>query len=265
MRIFTSLLLVLLTSICHAQIKVIQVVPPKRYAISTNLIFIVDASSTINNYGENRAKFNKGWNTIVGKFGGDQLFFRTYVFHKQGQEKRGKWINAGGPQGLEEFIKAKKWIAGNTGTYSWGLKSIRMAMRDKNPLDKNPATNTRLTIILLTDGGFSEASDYNGGPSQKQILEAPLDKHIYGRTGSFHVMTKTIEAEQKLRVLRGDAKASIVTIGIENIVADKRYGTEVKRPDNECQAWLKMIGRKYGGGYFVVKKISKKHRNKKVS
>jgi hypothetical protein len=193
------------------------------------------------------------------------LYFCVYVFHDSTYERKLKWVAAGGPAGRKEFPKAKEWIKNNTGIRSWGLKAIRMAFREKNPLDKNPTTNRGLTIVLLTDGGFTEAADYNGGPGAKKVLAAPLRNHVYGRTGSFDLMTKVLKKEQTLRVKKGLYPASIVTIGLENTMADIKYGTEVKRPDKECQAWLKQIGEDYGGGYFLVRQKRRKRKLRRVS
>ena len=257
------IIFILLTNLSWAQdIKVVEKVRPKPFAISHNIVFIVDASSTINKYPEIAKKFNKSWDIIVNQFASDELYFRTYIFHDAWRERRTKWIDAGGPQGLRQFARAKKWIKANTGTFSWGTKTLRMAMRERNPLDKNPGTNRRLTIILLTDGGFTEASD--GGTSPDIILKSTLAKHSYARTGSFEVYDRLIAQEQKSRVNRGLEPATIVAIGIENTLADEKYGTGVKRPDSECQTWLSKVGKKYHGGYFLVRK-EKTRAGKKVS
>ena len=48
----------------------------------------------------------------------------------------------------------------------------------------------------------------------------------------------------------GYKQATICTIGIENT----DYSAGGKLPDKECQAFLRSVGEKYGGGYFLVAK-----------
>jgi len=253
MRALILSFLIFLTTLCGAQeVKVIQKVAPKPFAISHNVVFLVDASSTINNYGDAKAKFSKGWDIIVDKFASDELYFRTYVFHDIGKERKTKWVDAGGPDGLKKFAEAKEWVQKNTGMYSWGLKALRCALREKNPMDKNPSSARRLTIVILTDGGFTEAAGNKSEKSTKDIINSPLKDHIYRKTGSFKVLSEVIEYEQARRVANDLAKATIVTIGLQNLIADREYGPSVKQPDFECQKWLKKIGSQYNGGYLFV-------------
>ncbi len=229
---------------------------PEPYAISTNIVFVVDASSTINRYPSIKKKFDKGWKFLVSKFGTDDLYFRVYAFNDPYGERKTKWTNAGGPEGRLQFARAKKWIKSNTGIYSWGLRALRMALREKNPLDTNPSTARRLTIILFTDGGLTEAAD--GMVSKEEILSSTLAKHKYGRTGSFDVIDETIALEQLRRRFNGLDPATIVTIGFENLEADMEYSTRVKRRDPDCQAWLERLGKKYHGGNFLIRMAKQK-------
>lgn len=235
----------------QGEIEVVTVSWPKPYAISTNIVFVVDASSTIERHEGAKRKFTAGWEFITRQFAADELFFRAYVFHDIYSERKTKWVNAGGPDGLKQFGRAKSWIRKNTGIYSWGLKALRMALREKNPLDKNDATARRLTIVLFTDGGLTEAA--NGNAEGELVLNSTLKRHVYSRHGDYKVVNTTIEQEQIAREMRGDERATIVTVGVENIWADNNYGTSVKRPDAECQDWLRKLGEKYNGGYFYVR------------
>lgn len=243
--------------VTHAQenqsLEVVSGAMPERFAISHNVVFVVDASSTINRYEAAKRKFDRGWEFIVQQFASDELYFRVYNFHDVGMEKRTKWIDAGGPRGLTQFRRAKKWIKENTGIYSWGLKAIRAALREKNPLDKNPSTAARLTVVLFTDGGLTEAADADWDADPEALYKSELLKHPYKRYGTFAPVTKMIEIEQQRRINRGLAKATIVCVGLQNIAADRTYGTSVKRPESECQSWLLKIGKKYKGGYFHVR------------
>jgi hypothetical protein len=143
------------------------------------------------------------------------------------------------------------------------LRTLQISLRDSNYLDKNYSSNRRLTIIILTDGGLTEAA---GNRHKDKDKANKIDNMVlngkYLRTGSFDVLDKAIESGQKWRIANDLAPATIMTIGIENT---DMWSVGVKRPDNECQAWLKKIGEKYNGGYFLVKtktKISSKVRFK---
>jgi len=257
-RLMIFILLLLIMSPAVAQEKelpkTLEVVTkswPEPHAISQNIVFVVDASSTINRYEGVKKKFEMGWNFLTQQFCGDSLYFRVYVFHDAGMERRTKWVDAGGPEGLTKFYRAKKWIMANTGIYSWGLKALRMALREKNPLDRNAATAKSLTIVLFTDGGLTEAS--TGYANEEAILNSTLKNHVYKRTGSFSVVDKMIEQEQIRRRVNGLSEATIVTIGFENIRADIEFGLSVKQSDTDCQSWLERLGKKYHGGNFLVK------------
>lgn len=232
-------------------IEVITKSLPEPNVISHNIVFVVDASSTINWYPSVAAKFNVGWDFITQQFAADELYFKVYAFHDPGQEKQTKWVDAGGPDGLKYFGMAKDWIKDNSGVRSWGLKAIRMALREKNPLDKNPATSGRLTIVLFTDGGLSEAATpISDG---EETLKSTLKDHRYSFTGGFDVINKMIAIEQALRLKNGLEKAVIVTIGFENKEADVDFGMGVKQRDPDCQAWLYELGKKYHGGNFLIR------------
>jgi hypothetical protein len=236
-----------------APLEVVTKAWPKPYSISHNIVFVVDASSTINRYPIIQRKFEKGWDFLVRQFAADDLYFRVYVFNDPHKERRTKWVDAGGPQGQKQFLRAKKYIQANTGVYSWGLRAIRMAMREKNPLDKNPVTARTLTIVLFTDGGLTEAAE-GYDHSEEEILKSPLKNHIYGKTSSFNVINKMIALEQERRKANGLDMATIVTIGFENREADREYGLSVKQRDPVCQWWLEQLGKKYHGGNFLVRR-----------
>lgn len=246
--LFTFIMSILLMNPAAAQIVMENKIAPKPYAISHNVVFVVDASSTINYYKTIAAKFNKAWDVMVNQFGSDELYFCVYVFHDKKKEMRTEWVQAW----PGEFRKAKGWVLKNTGTYSWGLKALRMAMREKCPLDKNPSTNARLTVVLMTDGGLTEAANRNSNKKDEEILATDIKEHIYAKTGDFNLINKMIKQEQARRIINNLEPATIMTIGIENIIADKEYGPSIKRPDAECQKWLSEIGNNYGGGYFHV-------------
>lgn len=264
MKFLYCLFFFFLTTFCHAQDASVEiVVPPKPHAISHNVVFVVDGSSTMNNTVEMSKKWQKAWDTIVNLLCGDELYTRTYVFHDLGRNKKTKWEDFGGPLGFQKFKRVKKWIIKNDGIRSWGLLSLRQALKDKNPLDKNPGTNRRLTIILLTDGGFSEAAGNEPKSKKKRVsLEKRVRAGKWAMTGSFKIFDKIIKEGQEWRKKNGLAPATILSIGIQN--DNPTWGTGVKRPEKECQAWLKKIGKKYNGGYVYIKrKESKKKKGEK--
>lgn len=252
-RVF-ALLFTLLLTINLSVAQELEVVPramPQPHAVSHNIVFVVDASSTINTFPIIQKKFDKGWDFLTSQFANDTLYFRVYVFHDPHSERRTKWVDAGGPEGFIQFARAKKWVMQNTGTRSWGLKALRMALRDKNPLDTNPATAGRLTIVLFTDGGLTEASTYGG--SAEDSLNSTVANHVYSGTGSYKLVNTVIAREQNLRVSKGLEPATIVTIGFQNLEADAEYGMSVKQRDPQCQAWLYKLGKKYHGGNFLIR------------
>lgn len=260
---FTILLSVFLVFPVSAQeIKIEVPVMPRPYSISHNVAFVVDASSTMTRSAEMSKKWQMAWDTIVNLLSSDDLYVRTYIFHDLNDNKRTKWQDFGGPLGFKKFKDTKKWILENKGIRSWGLVSLRQALKDKNPLDKNNSTNKRLTVILLTDGGFSEAA---GPEKQSKKMYAKAEKLArsgqWGMTGSFKIFDKVIAECQKWRKKKGLDPATIVSIGIQN--DDPSWGTSVKRPDKECQKWLKKIGKKYNGGYVYVKRKEKKKKKAK--
>lgn len=244
-------------------LETLTVVDPKPNAISHNIVFVVDASSSIYREPALQRKFERAWNVIVNNFASDELYFRVYVFNDKKKERRSQWFDAGGPLGLKKFKIAKKWILARTGTYSWGLKALKYAMREKCPLDKNKITARRLTIVLMTDGGFTEAAGmpYGDKLTQTAMENLAIKGKKYIKTGKFQVFDRMLAQEQAKRKKRGLDYATIVAIGIEN--NDPRWGRGVKQPNKECQAWLKKIGTQYGGGYVYVRNKPKKGKKKK--
>ena len=232
-------LFMLTTTLAQSDIPYTEIVKPKPYSLSPNIVFVVDASSSINNSDDISAKFEKAWEETTSRIASDELYFCVYTFHNKGDERFRDWTNAGGPQGLEEFTKAKAWIKNNTGTYSWGQKAIAGALRKVNNLNHNRVMQRTLSIILITDGGFTEAARY-----------AIKNPNAY----AFNPIVKEIEIGQKLRLQRGLMPATFRTIGIRNT---EYWSLSVKRPDSECQDFLKTLGNIYSGGYYLVGDKSK--------
>lgn len=204
-----------------------KVVKPKPYSFATNIIFVVDSSSTITWSDDVKAKFNTAWRYATSLIASDQVYFSIYTFNKKNNEKFYPWTQIGFDH-KEKFEKAHRWILNNTGTYSWGTKALNMAIRQKNPHDKRPYTAERLTVILITDGGFTEAA----------------------RSGSFRPVWNAIKSGQKYRKEHGWRSAAICTIGLQNL---EIWSSSVKPPNADCQKFLHEVGDKYAGGYFYVR------------
>lgn len=220
-----------ITPLEHEMLTVVR--PEARF--SNRWCFVIDGSSSI--------WYKPGRHTIrsiqkafgnATLYSSDELWFCIYKFHNQGQEKYKKWVQAT-PETLKE---AEDWINKDSGTWSYGKKSIQLALRQKVK---------RLTIIIITDGGFTSACGKNRNPDGTGYL------------GDFSEIDKAIQDGQKWRVLKGLGEAIICTIGIEN--AD--YFAGGKPNDKNCQAFLMQIGKRYHGGYFLVRKKKSKVPTKK--
>lgn len=230
------------------EVQVINEVKPEGFSVSHNVVFIVDSSSTMYNYDHIYRRFEAAWRTVVNEFASDELYFKVYVFNDKKNEQTKKWVDAGGPAGMKEFEKALKWIKTHTGTYSWASQTFRKALREKNPLDKKASSNKRLTVVIISDGGFTEAADVRT-PGTDDFRENGIFNGEYFRTGSFKIFDKIIAKGQAWRKKNKLDPATIVTVCIEN----EGWPTMVKRSDADCKAWMKKTGKKYKGGYFSVK------------
>lgn len=155
-------------------------------------------------------KARKAFNTVI-QHPTDQLKFCMYVFNDAGVHRYLDWSDAS----QKAFDVAEMWSRQKrqTGICSYGGKAIAAALRQ-------PLQN--LTIIIISDGGFSEG---------------------------FQEIESIIAEGQVWRVLNGYGKAIICAIGIENELG-WRYP---KDPDKQCQAFMKKIGTKGEGGYFLVR------------
>lgn len=203
-------------------------IEPEPHAISPNIVFVVDASSSINRSKEVSAKFDLAWGAVTAQLGQDQIYACAYTFHDLDKDKFLTWEEVNDPQ---QFTTIQQWIRNNTGIYSWGQKVLQDAIKQTNPLIRNPHESRRLTVILITDGGFTEAA----------------------RAGSYDPIYESVEAAQQWRTNRGLEPATIVAVGLENT---DTWSISVKRPDFECQEFLKRLGQENRGGYFhVVKRV----------
>lgn len=180
--------------------------------LSTNWVLVMDTSHSM------RGVFEQAFRAYLEatSFETDQLFFSLVTFNNRGMEQFKEWA----PASREEFAKANALIEkeARRGVLSYGAAALRMALQQ-------PRQN--LTLIVITDGGFTEACSGRG----------------------FDGIRKVIEENQAWRVENGYGEAKICTIGIEN----KGYTTGGKPSDEECQAFLREMGTRWKGGYFLMR------------
>jgi len=163
---------------------------------------------------------------VATQFPTDHLRFCAYVFNNEGchryrkvKNKEGKivgWVDAS----PDEFKATKKWVYANRGVSSYAAKAIRDALLQPKK---------ELTVIIISDGGFSE---------------------------SIERIKATIEVGQKWREKKGYGRAIICAIGIENM---KCWPTYPKQPNRVCQRGMRDIGVTGKGGFFYIHRLGQQH------
>lgn len=183
--------------------------------LSKYWIFVVDGSNSMDGiFGKVRKAF------LTATAGAsDEWEFAAITFDDARMERFRDWVKAT----PDELVSLEQWIRfrerNRRPVLSYGATAIRMAL----------AQNKReLTVILITDGGFTEVSRAGG---------------------NFQVMRDVFEAGQAHRANNGLPYALVCCIGIEN----KNYTAGRKPPDADCQAFLKEMGERWRGGYFLVR------------
>lgn len=215
MRLMMALaLLVLFAAPVGGQTESTQVTmvsaPTRRF--TTHWVFLVDTSySTHKVFNKVKAGFFEALNSKI-----DELYFSVITFNNEYDQD--EWPGNGEERPFTEanLEEADQWINDHCGILSYGAKALEMAIR------RNTAN---LTVILISDGGFTEAT---------------------GRHG-FGAILNAIDTSQQWRINRGLNPAVLCCIGVEN----KAYGWP-KQPDEICQGVLKGIGERWGGGYFLA-------------
>jgi len=207
------------------------IVKPKT-RLTSKWAFVIDtSSSTWKVFTKTRKAFVE-----VTSYPTDELEFSMYTFNHKNNERYRGWTWAS----EKEFIKADKWVYNpkNRGVLSYGARAIQWAIKGMAPIiDKYGIirgmgphdTRVRLTVIIITDGGFTENR----------------------RTNDATDIRNAIESAQRWRIKHGYPRALIATVGIENLY----YRANHKRPDAACQKDLKLIGIEGQGGYYYLKKI----------
>ncbi len=210
----------------HHNTEFMEIVPTK--FVSTNIVFVIDGSSTMRNSKGLKGKFYRAFQSISDKLAGDEWYFCAYLFGNHDNEKFYAWRAAGGKKSKSELYKLYRWSLASKQIRSFGNKALSMAVRSENPLNKNKMMSRTLTVILITDGGFTEAT----GPT--------------GYSASY----EAVVVAQGWRKDNELFEATILTIGLENRIY---WSSKVKRQDAECQAFLRTLGTKYNGGYYLVR------------
>jgi hypothetical protein len=191
------------------QIEITNPIPPKTH-LTTNWVFVMDTSHSMNGiFDKSRAAF-----LHVTSYPTDELFFSVITFNDPGMQKFRDWV----PASAHEFQEAARWVEREMRVLSFGQRAVEMALHLERP---------RLTMILITDGGFTEACEGRG----------------------FGTMRQTFADGQEWRRSHGFGEAVICCLGVENI----GYTNGHKPPDADCQAFLREIGDQYNGGYFLVR------------
>lgn len=178
--------------------------------LTQNWVFVVDTSSSLwSIFGRIRGSFFE-----LTQYPSDEMNFAAITFNNRGAERFRDWVQSS----ADEFAATDAWIARNRGALSYGAKALEMALQ-QNRQD--------LTIVLITDGGFTEAC-YNRG---------------------FNSIRQVINAGQTWRQNRQLGNALICCLGIEN----PNYTAGGKPSDAACQEFLQEVGTTHGGGYFLVR------------
>lgn len=208
-KYMASLVLISVGVALAQQAEITNPVPPKTQ-LTKNWVFVVDTSHSM------RGVFDKARAAFLHatSFPTDELFFSAITFNNQNMEKFRDWR----PSSVQEFQETSRWIESEMRVLSYGRRAMEMALHLERP---------ELTIVLITDGGFTEACEGRG----------------------FDTIRRTITDGQEWRRNNGHGAALICSIGIENI----GYTAGGKPSDADCQAFLREIGDQHGGGYFLVR------------
>lgn len=223
---------------------------PAKGAIKKNWVFIIDTSDSMEGVFH---KALKGWRYVT-QAPTDDWSFCAYVFNNAGHDKHTKWLVSS----PENFARVEKWVEQprQRGVNSNGRLSIEKALR---------LMKSELSIILITDGGFTTACDNRG----------------------FSKIRKTIIDGQAWRRANKLGQATITTIGISNshysawcqkcirgrrtsslhnyALPDNWRSNKGKKPSNDdCQSFLREIGTAYSGGYILVRHKEPPSKNRAI-
>jgi hypothetical protein len=181
---------------------------PSRQRLTTKWCFVIDSSHST-------------WN-IAGRVMGamdaalehptDQLRFSVFTFNNRGVHKFRDWVDAS----ADEFKAAHDFVRDNRGVSSW----VGGAMHDALHQRVN-----NLTIVLISDGGFTEP---------------------------FPEVRGVIRDGQKWREDNSLGRSIICSIGLENMLCRGSRPPYPKDSNRVCQDRMREIGDDNAGGFFYV-------------
>lgn len=208
MKVKTILVMLLITMLPAWALPgdlVFEVVDAPKTRLSKDWLFLFDNSHSMRGvFAKARAAFVEATKQPT-----DELNFNIISFSNEGQQDVRGWRQAT----VEEFEETDKWLHSKSGIKSYGCKAMEMALQEKKK---------DLTVILISDGGFSEG---------------------------FAKMRESLAKGQAWREKEGLPKALLVSIGIEN----KNYTAGGKPADEVCQKFMRELGDLGEGGYFLVR------------
>lgn len=227
-KVFVAFIFPLLLCSAHADPTVKKVVT-KKAKVEKPVEIYRDAKYRVMMAKKNTERFTKNWAFVIDsshstwdiagrvitgvevatQFPTDHLRFCAYVFNNEGCHRYKDWVDAS----PDEFKATKKFVYANRGVSSYAAKAIRDALLQPKK---------ELTVIIISDGGFSE---------------------------SINRIKATIKVGQEWREKSGYGRAIICTIGIENM---KCWPTYPKQPNRVCQKGMRTIGVKGKGGFFYI-------------
>lgn len=212
---------------------------PTPGALKKNWVFIVDTSDSMEGVFH---KALKGWNHVT-QAPTDDWSFCVYVFNNSGHDKHTKWLVAS----PANFERVKKWVKqpSQRGVNSNGRLSIEKALR---------LTRSELSIILITDGGFTTACENRGFGKIRQTI---IDGQAWRKENKLNQATITTIGISNshysnwcLKCVRGPR----TTAPHNYALPDAWRSNKGKKPTNaDCQAFLREIGTAYDGGYILVR------------
>lgn len=251
MRKLICLLLLLLPVICFANgAHSVEVVVNPTKPLTKNWIFVVDTSDSMSGV------FHKALAGIrrVTRYPTDEWSFKVITFNNRGMTRRTKWVETS----VDTLDAAKAWIENPKfhGVNSHGLPAIKEALR---------ADKEDLTIILITDGGFTSACENRGFGKFRQEIADGQAWRVKNKLGKAIITTigasNTHYSAWCTRCIRPWLKYTPHNYSLK----DWWFSNKGQKPsDKDCQAFLSEIGSTYEGGYLLVRSIQA-HASKRKS
>lgn len=146
----------------------------------------------------------------------DQLRFSVFTFNNRGVHRFRDWTDAS----ANEFGLARDFVRDNKGVSSWVGGAMHDALHQ--PL-------TELTIVLISDGGFTEP---------------------------FSEVISVIRDGQRWREDNNLSRAIICSIGLENMLCRNGNPPYPKDENSVCQDRMRQIGVDNHGGYYYVQPVA---------